>query len=159
MIAIGADHGGYRLKEEIKKYFEENSIEYEDYGTYSEERTDYPIYAKKVAEAMVNGSADKGILICRSWLLDTSKGLKIAVPKEFFGEGINEEVKENLEKSIETYKELGAEVSEVSLDIAEYALASYYIIACAEASSNLGRFDGVRYGHRAKEYSLSLIHI
>ena len=66
MIAIGADHGGYRLKEEIKKYFEENSIEYEDYGTYSEERTDYPIYAKKVAEAMVNGSADKGILICRS---------------------------------------------------------------------------------------------
>ena len=81
------------------------------------------------------------------------KGLKIAVPKEFFGEGINEEVKKNLEKAIETYKELGAEVSEVSLDIAEYALASYYIIACAEASSNLGRFDGVRYGHRAEEYS------
>ena len=81
------------------------------------------------------------------------KGLKIAVPKEFFGEGINAEVKENLEKAIETYKELGAEVSEVSLDIAEYALASYYIIACAEASSNLGRFDGVRYGHRAEEYS------
>ena len=81
------------------------------------------------------------------------KGLKIAVPKEFFGEGINAEVKENLEKAIETYKELGAEVSEVSLDIAEYALASYYIIACAEASSNLGRFDGVRYGHRAKEYN------
>ena len=81
------------------------------------------------------------------------KGLKIAVPKEFFGEGINAEVKENLEKAIETYKELGAEVKEVSLDIAEYALASYYIIACAEASSNLGRFDGVRYGHRAKEYS------
>ncbi len=81
------------------------------------------------------------------------KGLKIAVPKEFFGKGINAEVKENLEKAIETYKELGAEVSEVSLDIAEYALASYYIIACAEASSNLGRFDGVRYGHRAKEYN------
>lgn len=81
------------------------------------------------------------------------KGLKIAVPKEFFGEGINEEVKENLKKAIEIYKELGAEISEVSLNIAEYALASYYIIACAEASSNLGRFDGVRYGHRAKEYS------
>ena len=81
------------------------------------------------------------------------KGLKIAVPKEFFGEGINAEVKENLENAIETYKELGAEVEEVSLNIAEYALASYYIIACAEASSNLGRFDGVRYGHRAKKYS------
>ena len=78
---------------------------------------------------------------------------KVDYPKEFFGEGINEEVKKNLEKAIETYKELGAEVSEVSLDIAEYALESYYIIACAEASSNLGRFDGVRYGHRAEEYS------
>ena len=80
------------------------------------------------------------------------KGLKIGVPKEFFGEGINEEVKESLEKAIETYKELGAEVEEFSLDIAKYSLATYYIIACAEASSNLGRFDGIRYGYRAKEF-------
>ena len=80
------------------------------------------------------------------------KGLKIGVPKEFFGEGINEEVKETLEKAIETYKELGAEVEEFSLDIAKYSLATYYIIACAEASSNLGRFDGIRYGYRAKEF-------
>ena len=62
MIAIGADHGGYRLKEEIKKYFEENSIEYEDYGTYSEERTDYPIYAKKVAKANFDFYAGGGFL-------------------------------------------------------------------------------------------------
>ena len=81
------------------------------------------------------------------------KGLKIGVPKEFFGEGINEEVKEQLQKAIETYKELGAEVEEFSLDIAQYALATYYIIACAEASSNLGRFDGVRYTYRTKEFS------
>ena len=80
------------------------------------------------------------------------KGLKIGVPKEFFGEGINQEVKESLEKSIQTYKELGAEIIEISLDIAEYALATYYIIACAEASSNLGRFDGIRYGYRTKEF-------
>ena len=80
------------------------------------------------------------------------KGLKIGVPKEFFGEGINEEVKESLEEAIETYKELGAEVEEFSLDIAKYSLATYYIIACAEASSNLGRFDGIRYGYRAKEF-------
>ena len=79
------------------------------------------------------------------------KGLKIAVPKEFFGEGINEEVKASLEKAIEKYKELGAQVEEISLDIAKYALATYYIIACAEASSNLGRFDGIRYGYRAKD--------
>ena len=79
------------------------------------------------------------------------KGLKIAVPKEFFGEGINKEVKAKLEEAIAKYKELGAEVEEVSLDIAEHALAAYYIIACAEASSNLGRFDGIRYGHRSEK--------
>ena len=81
------------------------------------------------------------------------KGIKIGVPKEFFGEGINEEVKKELTKAIETYKELGAEVEEFSLDVAKYALATYYIIACAEASSNLGRFDGIRYGYRTKEFS------
>ena len=81
------------------------------------------------------------------------KGMKIAVPKEFFGEGINEDVKTSLEKAIEKYKEMGAIVEEVSLDVAEYALATYYIIACAEASSNLGRFDGIRYGYRTKNYS------
>ena len=80
------------------------------------------------------------------------KGLKIGVPKEFFGEGINEEVKEKLNEAIEKYKELGAKVEECSLDIAKYSLAAYYIIACAEASSNLGRFDGIRYTYRTKEY-------
>lgn len=80
------------------------------------------------------------------------KGLKIGIPKEFFAEGINKEVKEKLDEAIEKYKELGAEIEEFSLDIAEYALATYYIIACAEASSNLGRFDGIRYGYRTKNY-------
>ena len=76
------------------------------------------------------------------------KGLKIGVPKEFFANGINEEVKQSLEEAIQAYKKLGAEIEEFSLNIAEYALATYYIIACAEASSNLGRFDGIRYTHR-----------
>ena len=66
MIAIGADHGGYKLKEEIKKYLDEIGVEYKDVGTYSEERTDYPIYAQKVAEAIKNKECDKGILICKS---------------------------------------------------------------------------------------------
>ena len=81
------------------------------------------------------------------------KGLKIGVPKEFFGEGINEEVKAKLDEAIAKYKELGAEVEEFSLDVAEFSLASYYIIACAEASSNLGRFDGIRYGYRAENFN------
>ena len=80
------------------------------------------------------------------------KGMKIGVPKEFFGEGINAELKEKLEQAIEKYKELGAVVEEFSLDIANYALATYYIIACAEASSNLGRFDGIRYTYRTPEF-------
>ena len=66
MIVIGADHGGYKLKEEIKRYFEEKGIEYKDIGTHNEERTDYPIYAKKVAEAIQKKESDVGILICRS---------------------------------------------------------------------------------------------
>lgn len=81
------------------------------------------------------------------------KGMKIGVPKEFFGEGIDAEVKEKLETAIEKYKTMGAEVEEFSLDVAEYSLAAYYIIACAEASSNLGRFDGIRYGYRSENYS------
>ncbi len=81
------------------------------------------------------------------------KGLKIGVPKEYFGEGINEEVKASINKVIEEYRKLGATVEECSLDVAEYALATYYIIACAEASSNLGRFDGIRYGYRTKNFS------
>ena len=88
------------------------------------------------------------------------KGLKIGVPKEYFAEGINEEVKKSIQKAIEEYKKLGAEVEEFSLDIADYALAAYYIIACAEASSNLGRFDGIRYGYRAKNFeSLKEIYV
>lgn len=66
MIVIGCDHGGYKLKQEIKKYLEEKQIEYEDVGSFSEERTDYPIYAKKVAEKVSKKECEKGILVCRS---------------------------------------------------------------------------------------------
>ena len=66
MIAIGSDHGGYKLKEEIKKYLEEKEIEYEDCGTFSEDRADYPEIAKTVTLEIQNKQCDKGILICRS---------------------------------------------------------------------------------------------
>ena len=80
------------------------------------------------------------------------KGLKVGVPKEYFEEGINSEVKQAVLNAIEEYKAMGAIVEEFSLPIAEYALATYYIIADAEASSNLGRFDGIRYGYRTPNY-------
>lgn len=85
-------------------------------------------------------------------LVNDVKGLKIGVPKEFLGEGVSEEVRKAINTAIEKYKKLGAEVKECSLPATEYALPAYYIIACAEASSNLGRFDGIRYGYRTKNY-------
>lgn len=66
MIVIGSDHGGYKLKEEIKKYLDEKEIKYEDKGAYSEESVDYPEIAKLVASEVSNKKADVGILICRS---------------------------------------------------------------------------------------------
>ncbi len=80
------------------------------------------------------------------------KGIKIGVPKEFLGEGVHKEVKEAIQKAIEKYRTLGAEIVDISLPMMKYALPTYYIIACAEASSNLGRFDGIRYGYRTKNY-------
>ena len=86
-------------------------------------------------------------------LKDGVKGLKVGVPKEFLGEGINEEVKQSILDSAKVFEKLGAKVEECSLDIADKSIATYYIIACAEASSNLGRFDGIRYGYRAKDFN------
>lgn len=66
MIAIGSDHGGYKLKEEIKRYLEEKEIEYTDCGTFNEESVDYPEIAKTVALEVQSGQCEKGIIICRS---------------------------------------------------------------------------------------------
>ena len=80
------------------------------------------------------------------------KGLKIGVPKEFFSEGLDPEVEKIIEKGISEYKKLGAEIVEISLPNNHLSIPVYYVIAPAEASSNLSRYDGVRYGHRTKEY-------
>jgi aspartyl-tRNA(Asn)/glutamyl-tRNA(Gln) amidotransferase subunit A len=79
------------------------------------------------------------------------KGARIGVPRTLFGEGLDAEVRASVEAAIETYRTLGAELVEVELPHAKYAIAVYYIIATAEASSNLARYDGVRYGFRAEE--------
>jgi aspartyl-tRNA(Asn)/glutamyl-tRNA(Gln) amidotransferase subunit A len=80
------------------------------------------------------------------------KGLRIGIAKEFF-EGLPEAIRTSLDDSIALYKKLGAEVSEVEFPLLKYVLPTYYIIACAEASSNLGRYDGLRYGHRAEDFA------
>ena len=66
MIAIGSDHGGYKLKEELKKYLDEKEIKYKDFGTLSEESIDYPIIAKEVAKSVQSNECERGIVICRS---------------------------------------------------------------------------------------------
>ncbi len=86
-----------------------------------------------------------------AFLRNSVQGLRVGVPKEYFGEGLNSEVRSAVEKAIAQYEDLGAEVVEVSLPHTEYALSTYYLIAPAEASSNLARYDGVRYGYRDRE--------
>jgi len=83
-------------------------------------------------------------------LNDGVKGLKLGVPKEYFVEGMDPQVEARVRAAIEVYRGLGAEIVEVSLPHTKYAVADYYIIATAEASANLARFDGVRYGKRAE---------
>ena len=78
-------------------------------------------------------------------------GMKLGLPKEYFGEGIDPEVRKRVEESVKRLEEAGADIVEISLPHTEYAVATYYIIAPAEASSNLSRFDGIRYGHRNRE--------
>ncbi|HIV63103.1 MAG TPA: Asp-tRNA(Asn)/Glu-tRNA(Gln) amidotransferase subunit GatA, partial [Candidatus Butyricicoccus avistercoris] len=84
-------------------------------------------------------------------------GKKIGLPKEYFGEGISEEVRKSVLAAAEIYKSLGAEVFEISLPLSEYALPIYYILSSAEASSNLARFDGVKYGYRTPNADEDLI--
>lgn len=85
-------------------------------------------------------------------LKDDVKGMKIGIPKDYFGEGLDEEVKEALLAAAKALEEKGAIVEEFDLGLVEYAIPAYYVIAAAEASSNLSRFDGVKYGYRAKAY-------
>ena len=79
------------------------------------------------------------------------KGMRLGVSRVLLGEGLNPEVRAAIEKAIDAYRDLGADIVEIDLPHAQYAIAVYYIIATAEASSNLARFDGVRYGFRAKD--------
>lgn len=96
-------------------------------------------------------SANVDIPDYASALTGDVKGLRIAVPKEYFGEGIDPQVKARVMEALKTYESLGAVWEEVSLPHTEYAVASYYLLASSEASSNLARFDGVRYGVRAED--------
>ena len=101
-------------------------------------------------------TADAEVPDYEKFLTRDIKGLRVGIPKEFFGEGLDDKVREKVMEAVKVLRENGAEIKECSLPLAPYALSAYYIIASAEASSNLARFDGVRYGHRAKDFDDSI---
>lgn len=89
MIAIGCDHGGYALKQDIIEFLKKNGYEYKDFGTYSDESCDYPVYAKKVAHAVADGECEKGILICGTGIgvcitANKVKGIRAALVHDCF---------------------------------------------------------------------------
>jgi aspartyl-tRNA(Asn)/glutamyl-tRNA(Gln) amidotransferase subunit A len=91
-------------------------------------------------------------------LVSDVKGMKIGLPKECFIEGLDPDVQKAMDEAIATYRQLGAQFVEISLPTLDYSVAAYYLIATAEASSNLARYDGVRFGHRS-ETAQSLIEM
>ncbi len=89
MIAIGSDHGGFELKQEVMKHLEERGLEYKDFGCYSEASCDYPVYGKAVAEAVASGECERGILICGTGIgisitANKVKGIRAAVCSDCF---------------------------------------------------------------------------
>lgn len=112
-----------------------------------------------MVQSIINGhdkmdatSAYRDYTDLRANLNSDVKGLKIGLPKEYFGEGIDPEVKDKIHSAVKELEKQGAVVKEIELPLTDYALSAYYIISSAEASSNLARFDGVRYGYRAENY-------
>lgn len=111
-----------------------------------------------ILEAIASYDAKDSTSIARkdtdftSSLVEDVKGMKIGIPKDYFGEGLDTEVKKAVLKAAEVLKENGAIVEEFDLGLVEYAIPAYYTIAAAEASSNLERFDGIKYGYRTPEY-------
>lgn len=102
---------------------------------------------KREVKSQTGYTGNDGCNIC----LEKIKGMRFAAPREYFGDGTSKEVREAVEAAAKILVQNGAVVEEVSLPVTEYAVAAYYIIACAEASSNLARFDGVKYGYRVPE--------
>lgn len=122
-------------------------------GPVTKDVTDNAIVLNAIAghDDKDTNSANVDVPDFTTYLTGDIKGMKIGIPKEYFAEGMQPEVKSAIENAIKTFESLGAICEEVSLPHTEYALPAYYVIAPAEASSNLARYDGVRYGYRHEQ--------
>ncbi len=123
-------------------------------GPMTKDVTDCAIVMNAIAghDTMDSTSANIKLPDYKSALVSDVKGMKIGIPKEYMGEGIAPDVKAIILNAAKKYEEMGAIVEEFSLPMTDYALSAYYIISSAEASSNLARFDGIKYGYRTKEF-------
>ena len=123
-------------------------------GPITKDVTDSAILLNLIAghDEKDSTSVDVGEKDYTKSLVNDVKGMRIGLPKEYLGEGINEEVRDAILAVAKKYEEMGAIVEDCSFEVGQYATSVYYIIACAEASSNLGRFDGIRYGYRTENY-------
>lgn len=97
-------------------------------------------------------SIDKKSYSYKDALLDDVKGMKIGIPKLYLEEDIDEDIRSNFAQVVKIFEEMGAQIEYFDMDILKYSTQAYYVIACSEANSSLARYDGVRYGYRAKEY-------
>ena len=122
-------------------------------GTFTKDVQDTAILLNTIVghDPMDSTSVAEEVPDYMQYLKNSAKKLKIGIPKEYFVKGTDKEVEQSISNAIETFKKLGAEIIEISLPHTEYAVATYYIIAPAEASSNLARYDGVHYGHRTED--------
>ena len=123
-------------------------------GPITKDVTDCALIMKVISgyDKMDSTSVNLGVPDYLKSCQEGIKGLKIGVPKEYFIEGIDREVKDALDKALKIFEKLGTRIEEVSLPHTEYSLPTYYLIATAEASSNLARYDGVQYGYRTEDY-------
>ena len=123
-------------------------------GSFTKDVTDCAIVLNAIAgyDKMDSTSVDPDKTDYTKALGLPLKGMKIGVPKQYLESGIQAEIREAVENAIKVYEMLGAECEECSLPLSKYALPAYYLISSAEASSNLARFDGIKYGYRAEEY-------
>ena len=123
-------------------------------GSFTKDVTDCAIVLNAIAgyDKMDSTSVDADKTDYTNALGLPLKGMKVGVPKQYLESGIQVEIREAVENAIKVYEILGAECEECSLPLSKYALPAYYLISSAEASSNLARFDGIKYGYRAEEY-------
>ena len=123
-------------------------------GSFTKDVTDCAIVLNAIAgyDKMDSTSVDADKTDYTKALGLPQKGMKVGVPKQYLESGIQTEIKEAVENAIKVYEMLGAECEECSLPLSKFALPAYYLISSAEASSNLARFDGIKYGYRAEEY-------